>query len=135
MAERDVSQYAKDYYLKTEYGYCEEKDVDYYPLIYDGSEFETMTYIDNDGKERKYPNIAQGNAKLANESDLERDELGFTNPNLHRRIDPKEPIQAENPLNQKLEPRKYILSVHGVYSYRNTKLTVHDEEQTYLEIP
>ena len=32
--------------------------------------------------------MGQGPAKLASDEDLERDEVGFTNPNLHRRIDP-----------------------------------------------
>lgn len=36
--------------------------------------------------------IGQGPARLCSDEDIARDELGFTNPNLHRRIDPKWPI-------------------------------------------
>lgn len=133
--EREISEKADKFWLRTDKGYFEKVGKSYEPVVFDNNYFYEFTYTDNDGKIKKYPHMADGNARLANEEDLARDKLGFTNPNLHRRINPQEPVIADNPLNQELEPRRYTLSVHGVYSYRTTELTVHDEEQEYLEIP
>ena len=135
MFEKEISQYANDFWLRTDKGFVDVMGGTYEPLIFDNNFHDTYTYVDNDGVVRTYPRIAEGNATLANENDLERDELGFTNKNLHRRVDPQEPVEAENPLNQEIEPRRYILSIHGFNSYRTTELVVHDEEQTDLEIP
>ena len=70
--------------------------------------------------------------------------MGFTNPNLHRRIDPKERETADPSVEYNLTedvpqfefaPRKYKLLVSGVNSYRYTEVTNHDEDSTYWEIP
>lgn len=92
-------------------------------------------YKDTDGDTHTYPVIGQGPAKKASDKDLARDELGYTNPNLHRRVDPQEPKKADNPLNQEVAPRDYQLDIQNVHSYRTTKINVHDEESTDCEIP
>ena len=78
------------------------------------------------------PKLAQGDAKPANNTDLNHDLVsGLTYPNLHRRIDneatPKEPDE--------LVPDTYKITVSGVSSYRITKHTVHAEGSTESEIP
>ena len=42
--------------------------------------------------------MAQGQAKLATEEDLQRDAVGITNPNLHRRIDQDLSFTSEDTL-------------------------------------
>ena len=77
-----------------------------------------------------YPQTAQGQAKLATEADLEKDEIGITDPNLHRRID-----DESTPLHPgEVVPDSYTLSVGGVNSYRTTDHHVHDESSD-SEIP
>lgn len=93
------------------------------------------TYSDTDGTSRTYPIMGQGPSKQASTDDLARDELGFTNPNLHRRVDPKDPPIADNPLNQEVAPRGYQLQIQNVHSYRTTTINVHDEESIDSEIP
>ena len=74
--------------------------------------------------------MTQGLAVLADESDIERDETGFTHPNLHRRI-----LTDRDTVEGEIEPRKYDISVWGVDSYRTTYKVIHDEESTTLETP
>lgn len=92
-------------------------------------------YEDSEGVEHKYPRVGQGPAKVASDEDLQRDELGFTNPNLHRRIDPQEPEIADSILNQEKLPRGYQLTIQNVHSYRTTTINAHDEESIDSEIP
>jgi hypothetical protein len=74
---------------------------------------------------------AQGPAKLATPADIDKDEIGITDPNLHRRIDedltPLEPEQVEKDT--------HSLLVAGTNSYRHTTHYYHDEESTTSEIP
>ena len=79
-----------------------------------------------------YPeHTANGIAKPATEEELELDELGYTHPNLHRRVDPQTP---EDP--RETRPREYTLGVwDGQHSYRTTETFYHDEESTTCEIP
>lgn len=72
------------------------------------------------------PQIGQGPAKEVKLDDLERDKLGFTHPNLHRRIF-RYPEGSGN--------RKYKLGIYGYNSYRTTEIITHDEESTTSEIP
>lgn len=74
----------------------------------------------------KLPQIGQGPAKEANADEIQHDETGFTNPNLHRRIYTS-PDGVEN--------RKYKIGIYGFNSYRTTEIIVHDEESTVSEIP
>lgn len=71
--------------------------------------------------------MAQGEWKPILEDDyllLERDHIGFTNPNLHRR---KSEFIPKN--------ISYTIGVYGLNSYRTTTIQVHDEESTDSEIP
>ncbi len=78
-----------------------------------------------------YPQTAQGQAKLATEEDITKDEIGITDPNLHRRID-----DEATPLHPgEVVPDSYTLSVGSVNSYRTTDHHVHDEESSNSEIP
>lgn len=92
-------------------------------------------YTDSAGVAHQYPVLGQGPATPATEEDLERDELGFTNPNLHRRVDPQDPPTADDPRNQEIAPRDYTLGIQNVHSYRTTTINVHDEESIYDETP
>lgn len=61
----------------------------------------------------------------------EKDDIGFTNPNLHRRVDPQTPSDPKE-----VAPRKYTIGVYDkLHSYRTTEITYHDEESTTCEIP
>lgn len=70
------------------------------------------------------PKMGQGPAVpiVPGSIEADRDEVGFTHPNLHRRIDTQ-------------EPRKYQLGIYGLDSYRSTEINLHDEESTTDEIP
>lgn len=76
------------------------------------------------------PLMGQGPAKIASSEDLEIESHGYTNPNLHRITDPKDP-----PEDGEVDPRDYHLSIHDVNGYQTTTIIVHDEESTTSEIP
>jgi len=110
---------------------------------YTESDLQNLTYTDADGNEVPYPIAGAGSGWVQTEDGTIEDQIaydkdqvtGFTNPNLHRRIDPHEPKHEDNPLNQELAPREYRLEIKGTNSYRTTTITVHDEESTTSEIP
>lgn len=77
-----------------------------------------------------YQPIGQGPAKQATDEDLQRDETGFTNPNLHRRIDPKDPVDSDE-----VAKRNYDLSISNVDSYLTIQVNTHDEDSEDSEIP
>ena len=100
--------------------------------------------------------MAQGQAKLATEEDLQRDAVGITNPNLHRRIDQDlsfiteeavlsteedEIIGTNNdecigvPVRAEGGKSEYTLTVSGVNSFRTTNHIIHDEDSTTEEVP
>ena len=101
--------------------------------------------------------FAQGQAKLATPEDLEKDAIGVTKPNLHRRIDPDRVIslgdyylvmdEDEYPiadrdalmlirsLAENAQSINYTLLVKSVNSYRNTEYILHDEDSNDSEIP
>lgn len=70
-------------------------------------------------------------SSLADEDALEKDEIGYTHPNLHRRIDPQEP----SPDSGEVAPREYRLNIYGKNSYRTTVINTHDEDSETSEIP
>lgn len=75
---------------------------------------------------------ASGVAKPLTPEEQAKDDLGFTHPNLHRRVDPQESAEGS----KEVAPRKYTLGVYdGINSYRTTEITYHDEESTTCEIP
>lgn len=77
--------------------------------------------------------IGQGPAKVVepNSNEDKKDQFGITNPNLHRRVDPKEP---END-SKETSSREYYLGIHNLNSYRTVKINYHDEESETCEIP
>lgn len=78
-----------------------------------------------------YPQIAQGQATPATAEDIARDEVGITDPNLHRRIDNETtPVKPGE-----LIPDTYTIGVSALNSYRTTQHTVHDEGSTISEVP
>ena len=60
---------------------------------------------------------------------------GFTNPNLHRRIDPQEPDEDRRAQGEQA-PREYAVGIYGLNSYRTERKLVHIEgEDAQDEIP
>lgn len=78
----------------------------------------------------KFVNITQGPAILADDKAIEKDKVGFTNPNLHRRVKEDRTVGDKEYL-----PREYNLSIQGVDSYRTTESFIHDEESELREEP
>lgn len=56
------------------------------------------------------------------EDDKIRDDIGFTNVNLHRRVDPKDMEDGEIAL------RSYTLYIQGTDSYRTTEYIYYDSD-------
>lgn len=75
------------------------------------------------------PKISQGPAKIADAEDLLRDENGFTNPNLHRRVETTPPVSPQ------VFSTTYTIEIESTNSYRTTQQYFHDEESTISEIP
>lgn len=73
----------------------------------------------------------QGPAKLASEEDLQRDAVGYTNPNLHRRVDPKKPTKKS----QEVKPRGYKFMRQSVYQLQTTEKFYHDDDSNESETP
>lgn len=78
----------------------------------------------------KFVNMAQGPAVPADDNALDKDRVGFTHPNLHRRVKGDRTIGDSEHL-----PREYSLSIRGVDSYRTTESFIHDEESILREEP
>lgn len=73
-----------------------------------------------------YKKLAHGEMQPATEVDLLKDRIGFTNPNLHRRIETETEAEQE----------KYTIGVYDrQHSYRTVDYSTHDEESTTCEIP
>lgn len=77
----------------------------------------------------EFPKTAQGQAVLASQHDIENDEHGLTNPNLHRRI--RDDIQEE----YEVEPEKATVGVYDtIHSTRCVDhITYSDDDDS--EIP
>lgn len=80
----------------------------------------------------EFPTMGQGPGYFIDPSSLDQelDDLGFTNPNLHRRIDPQEPTTEGA-----VAPNSYVIGIYGKNSHRTVTLYLHDEESTTSEIP
>ena len=80
----------------------------------------------------RFPTMGQGPSVpvVPNSEEAELDELGFTNPNLHRRIDPQDPVDLDA-----VSPNSYSIGIYGKHSYRTVTIHVHDEDSTSSEIP
>ena len=72
----------------------------------------------------------QGPWKPAEDEDISKDNLGYTHPNLHRRLDIQQPTDPKE-----LLPREYQVGIYGRDSYRTTTIYMHDEDDEYNEIP
>lgn len=85
----------------------------------------------------EFPKDHQGSAKKLEVSnpldaaELRNDAEGITHPNLHRRVDAKEPELDAN----ELFPRSYKFAVASKYSYRTTQIHLHDENSERSELP
>ena len=123
------------------------------------------TYKDHGGKTRKYPQTGRPSSVLdtseaitnsvpitsrpqrglLTDDEQARDNLGFTNPNLHQRIDPKNPpdpvsvkttqMTMQVARGAEVQARDYSMQIEGVNLYRTTTYNVHDEESVTSEIP
>lgn len=98
-----------------------------------------LRYKTSDSDEWKYiQEIGQLPAQLISDdgvvvegrqADQDRDDLGFTNPNLHRRIDSKMPPYGSG----ETVPRKYKLQIQNLNSYRTTQVVTHIDEYELKE--
>lgn len=61
--------------------------------------------------------------------EAQRDQNRFTNPDLHRRVDPQ-PVQHPEVL-----PRSYEFSIRNKHSYRVVHIYTHDEDSIESEVP
>lgn len=73
----------------------------------------------------------QGPAKLAAEEDLRKDNTGFTNPNLHRRVNPTQPSASS----KEVKPREYKFMRQSVYQLQTTEKFYHDDDSDESETP
>lgn len=95
---------------------------------------EVFHYIDDEGNEKVFLPVGQGPATLLTEQEaleLARDRIGFTHPNLHRRID----NTIEYDVHGVKYPAQYSLELGGVNSYRTTRIEVHEEYNGESETP
>lgn len=74
--------------------------------------------------------VGQKPATVANRGDLAKDELGVTNPNLHRRI-----IIPAAILDGEVKQREYMLGIYGTHSYRTTEIFLHSDNSDDSEVP
>lgn len=79
----------------------------------------------------EFPEMYNGPVKPLTPDEEAKDKLGYTHPNLHRRITTGETYRAPG----EILPRKYYLGLHGVCSIRVTETTVHSESAIDEEIP
>ena len=99
------------------------KEDDFFPLVSD----EELILATDDGTDLVYNS----------------GELGYTNPNLHRRIhdEAEVPIGSNYPFVHYRDdgtayPQHSVIGVwDGINSYRTTTTYIHDEESTTCEIP
>lgn len=89
-----------------------------------------IKYRDMSGAERELVLMPSGPAVPANAEQIAKNEHGFTNPDLHRKIETNG-TQGEG----EVAPRQYGLTISGTHSYQTTKYVTHDEESTASEIP
>ena len=75
---------------------------------------------------RPYPTLGDSIGELVGDPSIEktRDDNGFTNPNLHRRVMSKDEATKGS---GEAEGREYMLTIQGVHSYRTIVKNVHSE--------
>ena len=86
--------------------------------------------------------MASGVAKPASIEEIAKDEHGYTNPNLHIRIDqdPDIPVGSDYPfVHYRPDGTAYdqhvVVGTYGLECYRTTTTYIHDEESDEDEIP
>ena len=79
----------------------------------------------------EFPKTGQGIMKPVSPTDLQNDQIGFTHPNLHRRLD----IQPLEAISSEQLPREYTIGIAELDSYRATTFNYHDEDSEDVEIP
>lgn len=67
------------------------------------------------------------------DDDQIRDDGGFTNPNLHRRVDTS--FIYDDDAHKEVLPRDHLIGVINTDSCRTTTYFTHDEESTTSEVP
>lgn len=82
----------------------------------------------------QFPQSAQGPAKIATAADLAKDKLGYTNPNLHRRVNSPAELSTQEKAAGVLD-KTYKFTVAGTDSYRTVEIITHDEESETDEVP
>lgn len=78
-----------------------------------------------------YPETGRGIAKPASDWDKQQDAHGLTNPNLHRRVDSKQPPEDSG----EVLPRDYKFAIMGHDSFRRTANFIQDENSDVVEVP
>lgn len=76
-------------------------------------------------------NLGHSPAKVATFEDIMKDNIGYTNMNLHRRIDQRD--LAERKDGEVIE--EYTVSINGVNSYRTTFVNTQDDSATEDLVP
>ena len=78
------------------------------------------------------PTYGYGNIQPATPDDLVKDEHGYTNENLHRRMDIHEPP----PGSRELAHRDYIIGNYDrLHSTRMTEIHIYHDDTTDYEVP
>lgn len=72
--------------------------------------------------------IRQGNMKPLTSEDQQRDNIGFTNVNLHHRIDP-------HTYDEEFQPRDYDILISSTHEFRTIETFPIDFENNEAEIP
>jgi len=93
---------------------------------------ELFQYTDDEGNVHYFLPMGQGPATLAQGIALIKDGIGYTHPNLHRRIDNDIPYTLGDGTQV---PAKYSLSINDKNSYRTIKYQLHSEDDNESEIP
>lgn len=75
-------------------------------------------------KELNIEEIGQGPAQPATEAEISFDELGYTTPNLHRRIDSR----LDDQDTEEITPKDYKFTIQGLNSHRYSRKTFHVDD-------
>lgn len=89
-------------------------------------------YVDDEGNHHWFLPMGQGPATFRDATALAKDRLGYTHPNLHRRID--NAIKYVLPDGTEVNAT-YALSINDKNSYRTTQYQLHSESDNESEVP
>ena len=74
------------------------------------------------------PSVGQGPGRPANAEDIQRDDIGFTNPNFHQRVDITQ-------LPDESKPKDYTLRLQSTNYFRIVESFPLSDQDESLEIP